>query len=149
MILKYNAALVAAFALAFVPACASPIEDADGETNGDVTSITEQALTQEIYVKAGDPIAMVAAPYVVVNAAVGDVLHLNAVYTCPTSCTITWRDPDQGIARYGGVILGYGNTLSVTKTVAGNSRVSMTYCQRTSATSSRCIATMVYVTTTA
>ncbi len=144
---NYKAALIAALALA-IPACASPVEGSASDETNDETSVTEQALTQDISVQVGDPIAMVSAPYVQVNAAVGDTLNFSAVSSCPTSCTLTWRDPDHGIARYGGVILGYGSTLTTTQTVAGNSRISLTYCQRTSPRFSRCFATMVYITTT-
>lgn len=149
MMMKYTAALGTLFALAFTPACASSVdESAAGATGDETQASTEQALTgttYEVSVPVGDPIAMVSAPYVLVNDVVGDTLHLNAVSSCPTC--LTWRNPDQGIARYGGVILGYGQSLTVTPNVAGNSRVSLTYCVATSPRFSRCIATMVYITT--
>jgi hypothetical protein len=130
--------LAAAFVLA---GCATDADELDTGTASDPLSLA-------ISVQVGDPIAMVAAPYVIVDALVGDVLDLTAVApTCPTTCSLTWRDPDRGIARYGGVILGYGPTLSITESVAGSSRVTLDYCQKTSGRFSRCIKTMVYVTT--
>ncbi|MBK7865115.1 MAG: hypothetical protein IPJ65_42265 [Archangiaceae bacterium] len=106
------------------------------------------AVTQAISVPVGDPITMVAAPYVQVTAAVGDVLNLTAAGpSCGTGCSYTWYDPDQGIPRYGGAIIGYGSTLTVTEAVAGNSRINLKYCVRTSARFSRCIYTNVYVAT--
>jgi hypothetical protein len=121
--------------------CATDADDLDTGTASDPLSIA-------ISVPVGDPIAMVAAPYVVADPLVGDVLNLTAVApTCPTTCSFTWRDPDHGLARYGGVILGYGPTMSITESVAGSSRVTLDYCQKTSGRFSRCIKTMVYVTT--
>jgi hypothetical protein len=145
MISKYIAALGAVVAIATIPACASPVE------GDEAAASTEQAITgatYEVSVLVGDPINLVSAPFVSVSAAVGDTLHLNAVSACPTTCSLTWRDPDHGLARFGGVILGYGPSLSISETVAGSSRVSLTFCQKTSPRFSRCIATMVYITTT-
>jgi hypothetical protein len=113
------------------------------------TSETDQELTQAISVPVGDPIALVAAPYVSVAAHVGDTLNFTATGpACATGCSYTWRNPDAGLARYGGVILGYGSTLTTTASTAGNSRVTLNYCVQTSARFSRCIYTYVYITTT-
>ena len=112
------------------------------------TSETDQELVQDIPVPVGDPIAMVAAPAVNVSAHVGDTLNFRSTGpTCATGCSYTWRNPDAGIARYGGVILGYGATLTTTASTAGNSRVTLDYCVQTSARFSRCIYTYVYITT--
>jgi hypothetical protein len=120
-----------------------------GDVDGlEPTGSVSKAVTQPISVPVGDPINLVSAPPVLVTAAVGDVLALTAAGpACSLGCSYTWKNPDQGLARYGGVILGYGQTFSVTEAVAGNSRINLEYCVKTSARFSRCIYTSVYVTT--
>lgn len=107
-----------------------------------------KALAQSISVPVGDPITMVAAPFVSVTAKVGDTLTFTTTGpACSLNCNYSWRNPDAGIARYGGVILGYGPTLTTIASVAGNSRVTLDYCVKTSARFQRCILTYVYITT--
>jgi hypothetical protein len=112
-------------------------------------SVTE-AVDVPTSVPVGDPIQMISAPPVFVTAQVGDsITFTSAGPTCSVNCSYTWRDPDHGIPRFGGVILGYGPTLTITENAAGSSRVTLGYCVRTSPRFSRCISTFVYVTTTA
>ena len=59
-------------------------------------------------VPVGDPIAQVSGPNVFVTAPAGESITLTAVgSTCVSTC-YSWRNPDAGLVRYGGVILGYG-----------------------------------------
>ena len=137
--------VLAVFSMCALAACGSsePADNSESQKGS-----AAQALTQSISVPAGDPIANIAAPAVTVTAKVGDTLAFTvAGPICSTTCSYTWRNPDAGIARYGGVILGYGPTLTTTASVAGNSRLTLGYCVQTSARFSRCISTIVYVTT--
>jgi hypothetical protein len=111
------------------------------------TATVDEAITGTIAVSVpvGDPINMVSAPAVTVTAAVGDTVSLTAATTC-TTCN-SWYDPDHGIPRFGGVLLGSAPTLSIVESVAGNSRVNLRYCVRTSPRFSRCINTNVFITT--
>ncbi len=136
--------LISLFALTSV-GCGGPLEDAQAEL-GTAT----QEVNIAVSVPVGDPFRMVAAPAVSVAAQVGDTLTLTSSGpVCGLGCSYTWRNPDLGIPRYGGAILGYGQTLTVTESVAGASRITLEYCVKTSARFSRCIYTYVYVTTTA
>ena len=59
------------------------------------------------------------------------------------------RDPDIGIARFGGVILGYGQTLTTSKSIAGTSRINLNYSLNTGGRFYRTAITIVYLTTVA
>ena len=101
-------------------------------------------------VVAGDPIKLTYGPPVFITAAVGESFTLNAV--APPSAaksSFTWRDPDSGIARFGGVILGYGQTLTTSKSVVGTSRITLTYSVNTGGRFYRTAITVVYITTVA
>ena len=100
-------------------------------------------------VQVGDPIALANGPSVFVTAPVGEAVTLTAVGSPCVSTCYTWRNPDTGLTRYGGVILGYGPTVTVTPAVVGSSRVTLRYCVATSARFVRCATTYVYFTTTA
>ena len=99
-------------------------------------------------VPVGDPIAQVNGPKVFVTAPAGEPVTLTAVgSSCVSSC-YSWRNPDAGLVRYGGVILGYGPTVTVTPLGDGPSRVTLRHCVPTSARFVRCATTYVYITTT-
>lgn len=101
-------------------------------------------------VVAGDPINLTYGPPVFITVAVGESFTLNAVAPPTTARSgFTWRDPDIGIARFGGVILGYGQTLTTSKSVAGTSRITLTNSVNTGGRFYRTAITMVYITTVA
>ena len=85
--------------------------------------------------------------YVLAKLKVGEPLTLRAVGASAGS--VTWRDPDHGLARFGGVILGYGPTLTTTPTVVGNSRITLTYSVNTGGRFYRTATTYVYITAVA
>ena len=103
-----------------------------------------QAATANVPV--GDPIAQVNGPNVFVTAPAGEPITLMAVGSSCVSTCYSWRNPDAGLVRYGGVILGYGPVLTVTPIMAGPSRVTLRYCVPTSARLVRCATTYVYIT---
>ena len=99
-------------------------------------------------VPVGDPIAQVSGPNVFVTAPAGEPITLTAVGSVCVSSCYSWRNPDAGLARYGGVIIGYGPTITVTPIAAGPSRITLRYCVPTSTRFVRCATTFVYITTT-
>ncbi len=101
-------------------------------------------------VVAGDPIKLTYGPPVFITVVVGESFTLNAIAPPTTAPSgFTWRDPDIGIARFGGVILGYGDTLTTSKRVVGTSRITLTYSLNTGGRFYRTAITMVYITTVA
>lgn len=98
-------------------------------------------------VPVGDPILGTNGASVSLVVGVAEPIVLTAVgASCASSC-YSWRDPDSGLIRYGGVTLGYGPVLTVTSSVVGSSRVTLRYCVKTSIRFVRCATTFVYITT--
>ena len=99
-------------------------------------------------VQVGDPFAPSLGPSVFVTAPLGEPVSLTAVGSPCVSTCYTWRNPDAGLVRYGGVILGYGPSITLTPVTVGASRVALRYCVKTSARFQKCASTIVYITTT-
>ena len=83
--------------------------------------------------------------FITVNA--GESFTLKAVAPPITArYGFTWRNPDIGIPRFGGVILGYDETLTTIIPVAGQSRITLTYSVNTGGRFYRTAVTYVYIT---
>jgi hypothetical protein len=49
-------------------------------------------------------------------AALGQPVTFTSTSACNQPCGLTWRNPDIGLARYGGAIIGYGQSVTYTWT---------------------------------
>ena len=54
---------------------------------------------------------------------VGETLTFTSTNPCTTACSLTWRRPDIGIARFGGVIVGQGEQITLAFDTPGNHQV--------------------------
>ncbi len=56
-------------------------------------------------------------------ALVGDPITFTSTNPCTTACSLTWRRPDIGLARFGGVIVGRGEQFTMSFTDPGSYQV--------------------------
>ncbi len=56
-------------------------------------------------------------------ASVGEPVTFTLTHPCTVACALTWRRPDLGLARFGGMIVGNGETITLTFPEPGRYRL--------------------------
>ncbi|MEO8264964.1 MAG: PKD domain-containing protein [Ilumatobacteraceae bacterium] len=57
------------------------------------------------------------------SAAVGEPITFTSTNPCTTACSLTWRRPDIGLVRFGGVVVGRGEQFSMSFAAPGSYQV--------------------------